>query len=60
MLQALEISKHGPAETGVEELILKRWSPRSFADKPVESADLVKIFTAASWAATACSAPTRC
>jgi nitroreductase len=52
MSEDLEAIKHAPAETGVEELILKRWSPRSFADKPVSSADLTKLFTAASWAAS--------
>jgi nitroreductase len=52
MFEELEALKHGPAETGVNELILKRWSPRSFADKPVSPADLVKIFTAAAWAAS--------
>jgi nitroreductase len=52
MSDELEIIKHGPAESGVEEIILKRWSPRSFADKAVSSADLTKIFTAASWAAS--------
>jgi nitroreductase len=52
MSQDLEALKHGPADSGVEELILERWSPRSFADKPVSSADLVKIFTAAAWAAS--------
>jgi nitroreductase len=52
MSQDLEAIKHGPAESGVEEIILKRWSPRTFADKPVSSADLVKLFTAASWAAS--------
>jgi nitroreductase len=50
--QDLEALKHGPAETGVEDLILQRWSPRSFADKTVSSADLTKIFTAAAWAAS--------
>jgi nitroreductase len=48
----LEALKHGPVETGVEELILKRWSPRTFADKPVSAEDLTKIFTAAGWAAS--------
>jgi nitroreductase len=48
----LEQIKHGPTETGVEELILRRWSPRTFADKPVSGDDLRKIFTAASWAAS--------
>jgi nitroreductase len=52
MPQDLETIKHGPAESGVEEIILKRWSPRSFADKAISSADLTKIFTAASWAAS--------
>jgi nitroreductase len=52
MSSDLEALKHGPVESGVEELILKRWSPRSFANKPVSSADLVKIFTAAAWAAS--------
>jgi len=48
----LETLKHAPAESGVEDIILKRWSPRSFADKPVSGEDLTKIFTAASWAAS--------
>jgi nitroreductase len=52
MSEALDAVKHGPAHTGVEEIIRKRWSPRSFADKAVSSADLVKIFTAAAWAAS--------
>ena len=52
MSQNLETLKHGPAESGVEEVILQRWSPRSYADKPVSSADLTKIFTAAAWAAS--------
>ena len=52
MSQDLETLKHGPADSGVEDIILKRWSPRSFADKPVSSEDLTKIFTAAAWAAS--------
>jgi nitroreductase len=48
----LDEVKAGPAESGVLDIILKRWSPRSYADKPVPSADLVKIFTAAAWAAS--------
>jgi nitroreductase len=48
----LEEVKAGPKESGVLEVILKRWSPRSYADKPVPSADLTKIFTAAAWAAS--------
>ncbi|HWZ50078.1 MAG TPA: nitroreductase family protein [Granulicella sp.] len=52
MFVDLEVLKQGPADTGVNELILRRWSPRSFADTPVSSGDLTKIFTAAAWAAS--------
>jgi nitroreductase len=52
MSENLETLKHGPADSGVEDIILKRWSPRSFADKPVSGEDLTRIFTAASWAAS--------
>ena len=48
----LDEVKAGPAESGVLDIVLKRWSPRSFADKPVPSSDLTKIFTAAAWAAS--------
>ena len=48
----LDEVKAGPAESGVLDIILKRWSPRSYAEKPVPSSDLVKIFTAAAWAAS--------
>jgi nitroreductase len=51
-IDELEDLKAGPAESGVLDIILKRWSPRSYADKPVPSADLTKIFTAAAWAAS--------
>jgi len=52
MSQDLEHIKHAPASTGIHELIRNRWSPRAFADTPIASEDLVKIFTAASWAAS--------
>ena len=52
MAEDLELLKAGPVESGVVEVILKRWSPRSFAEKPVSSSDLTKIFTAAAWAAS--------
>jgi nitroreductase len=52
MPQDLEALKHAPDSTGVADIILKRWSPRAFADKPVSSEDLTKVFTAASWAAS--------
>lgn len=52
MSQSLEDIKHGPSYTGVNELILKRWSPRAFSEKRIAKADLKKIFTAAAWAAS--------
>jgi nitroreductase len=48
----LEEIKHAPTSLGLNELIASRWSPRAYADKPVSSEDLSKIFTAASWAAS--------
>ena len=50
--EEIEKLKHAPAAPGVEDLLLRRWSPRAFADKDVPSDDLKKIFTAASWAAS--------
>ncbi len=51
-MNGIDKSKMGPVETGVQELILKRWSPRAFSEAPVSEEDLIKIFTAASWAAS--------
>ena len=51
-MNGIDESKMGPLETGVHELILKRWSPRAFSEAPVSEEDLVKVFTAASWAAS--------
>lgn len=41
-----------PAQTSVEiiEALKNRWSPRAFADKPVESEKLKSVFEAARWA----------
>ena len=51
-VDTVEQIKHGPSATGVEELILRRWSPRAFADRAVNAHDLKKLFEAASWAAS--------
>jgi nitroreductase len=48
----LEQLKHAPAVEGVPDLILRRWSPRAYADREIPSADLEKLFVAASWAAS--------
>jgi nitroreductase len=50
--EEIEKLKHAPAVPGVEDLFLRRWSPRAFADKVVSDDDLKKIFEAARWAAS--------
>ena len=49
---ALEHTKHPQVDTPVHDLLLSRWSPRSFSDQAVSDADLATIFTAAAWAAS--------
>jgi nitroreductase len=51
-LSASEVEKlkHAPAAEDVLPVFLTRWSPRSFSDREVSSADLKKIFEAARWA----------
>jgi nitroreductase len=53
-LSAAEVHqvKQAPSVEGVLPVIHRRWSPRSFADKLVPSADLKKIFEAARWSAS--------
>jgi nitroreductase len=53
-LSALEVNqlKQAPAVEGVLPAVLARWSPRSFADRDVNPADLRKVFEAARWSAS--------
>ncbi len=44
--------KHAPDETGVADLIRRRWSPRIYSDKEVSSEELTRLFEAARWAAS--------
>lgn len=48
--EEVEKLKHAPAVSGVEDVFLRRWSPRAFADKDVSTDDLKKVFEAARWA----------
>jgi nitroreductase len=48
----IEKLKRAPATAAVIEEIVKRWSPRAFADKAVRAEDLKTIFEAAHWAAS--------
>jgi nitroreductase len=49
---AQEQLKHAKTDLPVHDLILQRWSPRSFTDEPVTDENLKTLFTAASWAAS--------
>ena len=48
----LDHVKHAVTDIPVEPLLLTRWSPRAFSDRPVSDADITTIFTAGSWAAS--------
>jgi nitroreductase len=50
--EVIEKLKHAPNVAGVEDLILRRWSPRAFADKEVSADELRRLFEAARWAAS--------
>jgi nitroreductase len=45
-------AKPAPTRHPVRPVIRDRWSPRAFADEPVDSADLDSILEAARWAAS--------
>ncbi len=51
-MPTLDAIKYAVTNEPVTDTILQRWSPRAFADRPVSTADLRTIFTAASWAAS--------
>lgn len=44
--------KQASTDYPVHELITKRWSPYSYADRPVSKSDLRSLFEAARWAAS--------
>lgn len=54
ILSANEVNmlKHAPAVEGVLPIVLERWSARAFSDRDVSTADLVRVFEAARWAAS--------
>jgi nitroreductase len=43
-----------PADTAypIEELLKRRWSPRAFADRPIEPEKLLRLWEAARWSAS--------
>jgi nitroreductase len=50
--ETLESLKHAPGVAGMVEPILRRWSPRAYADRPIPVEDLKRGFEAARWAAS--------
>jgi nitroreductase len=50
------MDKPAPSEVPIHELIARRWSPRAFADRPVNAATLRQLFEAARWAASSYNA----
>jgi len=46
------MDKPAKTEHPIHDLLVKRWSPRAFSDKPVEPAKLRQLFEAARWAAS--------
>ncbi len=48
--EVTEKLKHAPDVYGVQDLILRRWSPRAFSDKEVSAQELKTLFEAARWA----------
>ncbi|MEO8028699.1 MAG: nitroreductase family protein [Bryobacteraceae bacterium] len=48
----LQSHKAGHATEGLHEIIRNRWSPRAFADRDVDPADLRLLLEAARWAAS--------
>jgi nitroreductase len=50
--EAIEKLKHAPDVAGVENAVLRRWSPRAFSDKEISAIELKALFEAARWAAS--------
>ncbi len=48
----LDALKAAPADYPILDLLSKRWSPRAFADRPVEHEKLLSLLEAARWSAS--------
>src|SRR6266567_1358388 len=51
-MQNLDTVKRGTTDIPVEEIFLRRWSPRAFAKQAVADRDLQAVFSAGGWAAS--------
>jgi nitroreductase len=52
MSQNLDQHKQGKSEVPIEDLFLRRWSPRAFAETPIDIETLKALFSAGQWAAS--------
>lgn len=50
------MEKPAPADHAIHELLARRWSPRSFSDRPIEVETLQSLFEAARWAPSSSNA----
>jgi nitroreductase len=50
------LHKHAEVSSPIHDLISRRWSPRAFENRPVETAKLRSLFEAARWAASSYNA----
>lgn len=46
------MTKVAQTQSPIHDIIARRWSPRAFADKPVESDKIISLLEAARWAAS--------
>jgi nitroreductase len=52
MQGVLTMEKPADAAYPIEELLKRRWSPRAFADRPIEPEKLLRLWEAARWSAS--------
>lgn len=49
-MEVLPLNKEADTDFPIHEIIRNRWSPRSFADEPIDKDLLLRLFEAARWA----------
>jgi nitroreductase len=50
MINEIDMSKYRKPEYGVDEIFLKRWSPRAMSREEISQDELMSLFEAAKWA----------
>ncbi|MEX0744313.1 MAG: nitroreductase family protein [Phycisphaeraceae bacterium] len=51
-MKVFAMEKPATPDHPIHELLARRWSPRAFADRPIEADKLLRLFEAARWAAS--------